>query len=416
MLEVPASTGTAIGLAAALGVGVLIGIERERAKGTGPDRGAAGIRTFALLGLAGALADLVGTVAIAIVGAFVVLAIIASYRRTRLDDPGLTTEVAMLITFLLGVLAMRQAALAAAIGVSTAVMLASKHGLHRLAREHLTQQELQDFLMLVAAAFVVLPLLPDRTIDPWGALNPRRLWILVVAVMGVSSAGYVALRLFGSRLGLALAGLAGGFVSSTATIAAMAGKARTEPALAPAYAAAGLLSNVATNVQLAIVIGALSPSLLGRAAIPLVAAGATATLAAVVLGWGAIAGPTRDIDLSGKRPFQPLHVLGFVAILAGVLLLAAIARSWLGDGSLPWVLALSGLADVHAAAASAAQLVSGQQVGTDVAMIGVAAALAANSLTKCLLAVVNGGRDYAMRLVPGVVLMVVAFVIAALAT
>ena len=171
------------GMAAALGIGLLIGIDRERAKGSGSERAAAGVRTFLLLALGGAIAELVGPLGVAIAGAFVVAAIIASYRRTRSDDPGLTTEVAMLATFLLGVLAMRSAGLAAALGVVVAITLASKSRLHHFSREHLTPQELHDALLLVAAAFVVLPLLPDRPIDPWDAINPRRLWTLLVAVM-----------------------------------------------------------------------------------------------------------------------------------------------------------------------------------------------------------------------------------------
>jgi uncharacterized membrane protein (DUF4010 family) len=344
-----------------------------------------------------------------VAGAFVTLAMFASYRRTQVQDPGLTTEVAMLVTFFLGILAMRATALAAALGVMTAVVLTSKSSLHRFTRQRLSQQELHDGLLLVAAAFVVLPLLPDRTIDPWQAINPRKLWILVVAVMGVSSAGHVALRMFGSRLGLAVAGLAGGFVSSTATIAAMGDKAKASPQLAPAFASAGLISNVGTIVQMAIVLGALSPALLARAAWPLVAAGVVALAAAVLSSWRAFAAPADGADVAGKRPFEPLHVLAFVAILGGIMLLAAIARHWLGEGSLPWVLAASGLADVHAATASAAQMVSSQQIDVDAALVATTAALATNSLMKCLMAALKGGAAYAWRLVPGIALMVVAF-------
>jgi len=415
MFDSPSSLfPTLLGLTTALGLGLLAGVERERAKGSGPGRAAAGVRTFALLGLAGAIAQLIGALGIAIAGGFVALAVIASYLRTRDADPGLTTEVAMVATFLLGVLAMRDAMLAAGIGVVVVLVLASKSRLHRFTRQRLTERELHDGLMLVAAAFVVLPLLPDQAVDPWGAINPRRLWLLVVALMTVSSAGYVALRLFGANLGLALAGLAGGFVSSTATIAAMGSRARTTPELGAAYASAGLASNVATIGQLAIVLGTLAPQLLARAAAPLIASGATAAVVAMVFGWRhwTAAHGQRGVDLAGKRPFEPLHVLTFVGIIALVMLVSAIAKAWLGDRSLPWVLAASGLADVHAAAASAAQLVSAGQIDQPLALVAIAAALAANSLTKCVLAAVNGGRAYALRLVPGICAMVAAFVLA----
>jgi uncharacterized membrane protein (DUF4010 family) len=403
------ATATLIGLATALGAGLLIGVERERTKGSGMGRGAAGVRTFTLLALTGSIAALLGSVATAVAGVFVALAMFASYRRTQVDDPGLTTEVAMLVTYFLGLLAMRSPALAGGLGVVVALILASKAHLHRFTRDSLSQQELHDALIFVAAAFVVLPLLPDRTIDPWHSVNPRRLWILVVAVMGISSAGYVSLRVLGSRLGLAVAGLVGGFVSSIATIAAMGDKAKTTPGLAPAFASAGLLSNVGTVVQLAIVIGALSPTLLVRAIWPLAMAGTVAIATAALSSWRAFSTPNIDVDVGGKRPFEPLHVLAFAALLGSVVFLAAIARHWLGDRSLPWVLAASGLADVHAAAASAAQLASTGQLDQHTALVAIAAALAANSLMKCAMAMIKGGPPYARRVVPGIVLMVLAF-------
>ena len=168
-----------LGLAVAFGVGLLIGVERERAKGSGPGRAAAGVRTFILLGLAGAIAQMIGPVGVAVAGAATALAIYASYRRTQASDPGLTTEFAMLVTLLLGVLAMRSPPLAGGLGALVAITLASKSRLHQFTRERLSQQELDDALLLVASAFVILPLLPNHTIDPWNSINPRKLWILV---------------------------------------------------------------------------------------------------------------------------------------------------------------------------------------------------------------------------------------------
>jgi uncharacterized membrane protein (DUF4010 family) len=143
----------------------------------------------------------------------------------------------------------------------------------------------------------------------------------------------------------------------------------------------------------------------------LAASGVAAASAALVASWRAFSTHADGRNLAGKRPFEPLRVMAFVAILATIVLLAAIARRWLGAGSLPWVLAASGLADVHAAAASAAQLVATEQLDTKLALVALLAALASNSLGKCTMAALKGGRDYAMRLVPGVVLMVAAFAI-----
>ena len=248
------------GLAVALGIGLLVGIERERRKGEG-SAGAAGVRTFALIALAGAIAERLGGVGIAIVGGFTALAALASYRYSRTRDPGLTTEVAMLVVFLLGVLAMREIALAAGLGVAVALLLAAKSRVHRFVNNVLTEQELHDALLLAAAAAIVLPLLPDRALDPWQVLNLRKLWQLAVIIMAINAAGHVALRAFGARTGLLLAGLAGGFASSTATIASMGALARKNPELATACAGAGVVSNVSTVVQLAVIAGMLSPAL-----------------------------------------------------------------------------------------------------------------------------------------------------------
>ena len=402
-----------LGFAGALGIGLLIGVERERAKGEGPARDVAGVRTFALCGLVGAAAMWLGPAAIVSGGLVLGLLVLAGYRHTQAQDPGLTTEIAMLATFLLGMMALRSPVLAGGLGVVVAGLLAAKNSLHRFVKQGLSERELEDLLLLLAAAFIVLPLLPDRAIDPWGALVPRKLWMLVVAVMTVSSIGYVALRTVGPRLGLALAGLAGGFVSSTATIAALGERARAAPAFAGSLASAALVSNVSTIVQLAIVIGTLSPALLLRAAWPLAAAGAVALLTALAANFHAEKAPPDGRELAGSRPLQPRQALIFAAIVAVVFLIAAIARDQLGNASLPWVLALSGFADVHASAASAAQLAGAGLVEPRLALLATCAALATNSAMKCLLAITQGGRAFAWRVVPGVLGMVLAFLVVA---
>lgn len=401
------------GLVVALGIGLLVGLERERAKGGGPLREPAGIRSFILCSLAGAVASSLGGMALLVAGAFLGALVTAAYLSTRDHDPGLTTEIALLTTLLLGALSMRSPATAAALGVIVAVVLASRQRLHRFSKHVLTRQELHDLLLLAAAAFVVLPLLPDRSIDPWGSLNPRRLWILAVAVMAIGSAGYIALRLFGAKLGLSIAGLAGGFVSSTATIAVMADRARATPELAPAAAGAALMSNVATVVQLAVVIGALSPAMLHWATPALAAAGIVVAAAAWV---SAASSPSTAAPVRkpiSKRPFEPLAALRFVFLLAAIMLGAAIAQAYLGAASLPWVLTASGLADVHAAAASAAQSMTRLPGDAALAQAGLIGAFVANSTVKCLIAAIKGGRRFALRLIPGIVAMTTAFALAA---
>ncbi|MDQ0009115.1 uncharacterized membrane protein (DUF4010 family) [Luteibacter jiangsuensis] len=404
--------GAAIyGMGAALIVGLLVGLERERAKGDGPEREPAGIRTFALLGLCGAVATLLGAVVTAVAGLAIGTMMLASYRRTRDRDPGLTTEIAMLATFLLGALAMSSPPLACGVGAAVAIILASKRRLHHISRHLISGQDLHDLLLLAGATFIVLPLLPDRTLDPWHALNPYRLWLLVIAVMAVSAVGYVMLRALGSRSAVAFAGLAGGFVSSTATIVAMGDRARATPEVVAAASSGGVASNVATFAQLAVVVGMLSPPLLAHLALPLAVAGGVAIGMALLLGFHSSASPSDTAAFAGKRPFEPRSAIRFMLMFAGIILLAAIIRDYLGSTSIPWVLAMSGIADVHAAAASAAQMVSSGKATIETGEQGVLAALVANTLLKCVLAVFRGGREYALRLVPCVLAATAVFAI-----
>ncbi len=135
-----------------------------------------------------------------------------AYWRARDQDPGLTTEAALVATVLLGGLAIHEPALAAGLGVIVAGLLTARTAIHRFVRSALTEEEVRDGLIFAGATLVVLPLLPDKALGPYGALNPRTIWIVVVLVMGVSALGYIAVRLVGARFGLPLAGLASGFV------------------------------------------------------------------------------------------------------------------------------------------------------------------------------------------------------------
>jgi uncharacterized membrane protein (DUF4010 family) len=401
------------GFSVALGIGLLIGIERERSKGDGPDRAAAGVRTFLLIALVGALASTAaqrfGGLVFAVGGGFVALAALAAYRRSRADDPGLTTEVAMLVTFLLGALAMTALPLAAGLGVVVAVVLASKSALHRFVRDTLTEQEVHDGLLLAAAAAVVLPLLPDRAIDPFGAFNPHTLWTLVVLVMAINAGGYIALRLLGPGAGLALAGFIGGFISSTATIAAVGDRARAAPHLLGQCVAAALFSNIATILMLGAVIGALSPPMLQRLVLPLTLAGIAALIAAAIARWRLAPGTVADRPVAGGRPFEPRQALSFAAIVSAILLLSALVHRWLGDAGVGLAAGVSGLADVHAAAASVAQLAAAGAIAPEHGGWPVLIALATNSASKLLMAWLRGGRGFALRLLPGVMLIVAAF-------
>src|SRR5262245_20108788 len=272
----------AVRLAISLGIGLLIGAERERRKGGGAHRAAAGIRTFALASLAGGLSLAFGGELVLLVTALVIGALTTvAYGRSSVRDPGLTTEIALVTTVLLGALAVKEPALASGLGVGVVVLLASRSILHKFVKRVLTEQELHDALVFAAAALVILPLTPDRAVGPYAVLNPRTIWKLAVLFMAISGAGYIALRALGPKAGLPISGFASGFVSSSATVGAMGARAKDQPALRPAAVAAAVLSTVATVVQMAVLLAATSPPVLKALRWPLVLAGLAAVAYAI---------------------------------------------------------------------------------------------------------------------------------------
>jgi uncharacterized membrane protein (DUF4010 family) len=393
----------------ALAIGLLVGIDRERKKGEGPDRAAAGVRTFAIAALLGAVCALTSLpllIAVAAIGLMSLTAI--AYARSKQTDPGLTTEVALLATFALGVLTATHRQLAAVLGVLLALVLVSRSSLHAFARKQLSDRELQDAVMLAAAAVVVLPLLPDHAIDPWGAINLQFIWRLTVIVMAINGLGYVALRMIGVRWGLPLAGLLGGFVSSSAVIAAMGQRARAEPSLRQPAVAAAASSSVATVALLAAVVATANPSALATLWLALAAMAAVAVAAGVVYGLHA-SRVTPSPPPSLGRAFQPRAALLFALLLTVMLFTIALLQRVFGASGALAAAAIGGFLDTHSSAASVAGL-GGQGLLEERAVsIGVGLAISANTVTKLVVAAVAGGRAYFFRLAPSLLAMLVAF-------
>lgn len=399
-------------LLAALGGGLLVGIERERSKGSEPERESAGVRTFALAALVGAISAMLGTGVLVLSAIAIAALVLVSYVRSNGHDPGLTSEVALYLVFLLGALSTQQPQIAAALYVVVAIVLAFKQALHHFTRQVLTEAELGDLLLLAASVLIILPLLPDRAVDPFEVLNPRKLWLLVVLVMTINAAGYIALRLLGARRGLLLAGFLGGFVSSAATIGSMGQRARAVPQARDAAVAAGLMSNVATIIQLVVILAALSVEMLREVAPALATAGLATAVVALLSYLRVRSGnrPRVDQDTTAERPFDLGHALVFAAIIAVALLLSAALRAWLGTSGVIIAAAAAGLADVHAAAVSLGQLNAATALPVGEAGIALAAAFATNSLVKCVAAFATGGMAYARPMIAGIVVINLALV------
>lgn len=398
------------GLVTALGLGLLIGIERERHKIESNHHLAAGARTFTLISLVGALTAIVGTPTVVAGALFVGLAALVSYRSSQATDPGLTTEIAMFATFLLGVLSMSNALLAASLSAGVALILAAKTRLHGFIRQTLSEQELHDGLLLLGMVLIVLPLLPDRALDPWGVFNLQKLGRLMVLVMTINALGYIGQRALGSRLGLPISGFAGGFISATATIAAMGTHSRTHSNERAGALAAALLANIATILQIAIVLGLLAPALLNALKYALLLSGFTAAIIGSLAGWHAWR--KQDDDLFNRnrgRAFDLRSALIFVCVIVIILLASALLSNRFGQEGAILAAGLAGFADAHAPTASMAQISNAGNIDRYHAMLAIGLALATNSVSKVIVAFLNGGRSFGIWILGGMLVIVSAF-------
>lgn len=401
--------------ATALGLGV--GLERDWTN-RHAEQQAAGARTFAVLALAGALAAEFGNAAVAGSAIAVGVLLTVGYLRTAHEDRGVTTESAALATFLLGALVHHDAQLAVGLAVVLATLLAAKGPIHRFAREIVSKVEVEDALRFFVVAFVVLPLVPDRQVGPYGVLNPFKIWLLVVTLTGIGWVGYIAVRALGARRGLPVTGFAGGFVSATATTASLGRMARNNPSIATPALAGALLASAATLVQLSLVLAVANRSLLGKL-VPAIAAGvAVIAIEAGALYWHARrADEQTDADenaLGKSRPFTLTPALALAAVLTAVTLLARWASGQAGSGGAIAASALAGFADAHAPVLAVATLAAGGTLSQHTALLAAGCALATNTVSKCVLAFATGGKGFGLRFTTAVVLPA-ATVLAALA-
>jgi uncharacterized membrane protein (DUF4010 family) len=271
----------------------------------------------------------------------------------------------------------------------------------------LTEVELRDALILAAATLIVWPLLPDRYLGPFSAINPSKIWTIVILLMAIGAGGHVAVRALGARFGLPVSGFASGFASSAATIGAMGARAVANPDIVGPAAAGAVLSNVATAIQLAVLLAVISPATLAALWIPLLCAGLTAS---VYAGFFTLKGVARDAPAIVREDaaFSVKTTLVLAAILSVVLIAAAALRAWLGQSGVLIAAAVAGLADVHAAAIAAGSQVTNGNLSADQAVWAILLGFTSNSITKIILAATAGTREFASRVVPGIVFFTLA--------
>lgn len=382
-----------VGLLVAFGAGLLIGVERERRKGEGPDRHSAGLRTFLVASLAGAAGQVLSPVVAAVVLAAVAGLAGLSYWRSRSDDPGLTTELALIATTLIGMLAVSQPELAAALAVVLAGVLALKSRLHQFATNWLSEAELHDGLLLAALALVLLPLLPTEPIAWLGHLSPRRVLMLVLVILLMQAASHLGQRLLGARAGVPMTGLLGGFVSSTATISALGSQVRNgEVPLRLAWCG-GVLSTAATWLQAWLIGGVLAPRHVSEmAGLALVGAAVPALIGLALWRRQAIGEHVQArVDGPVLRLKEALQVSALL-VVGAMLVQWAHARS---DTGLLIGVGIAAIADAHAPVAALWGMRDAGGLAADELLHGTLVAISVNAGTRTVAAWAAGGARYA---------------------
>ena len=407
----PASYPNIQAFAVSLGIGLLIGLERERK----PDA-KAGLRTFALTALLGCLAAMLGEksgngwilVAGLLMIASMMLVALASDPQDD-GDPGTTTVVALMVCYGLGALVWYgQATLAVMLAITTTVLLYFKGQLQLVTRS-LTHKDLISILQFAVLSLVVLPILPNQDYGPYQALNPHQVWRMVVLISGLSLAGYAALRIVGNRHGAALLGFFGGLVSSTATTLVFARNARDDANLTATASLVILIANLVVTLRLGIVAVVLAPTLFAPLA-GVLGIGLALGCVVVLFKWRTLTA-AGDLPLPEvKNPTEIRTALSFGLLYGAILLLSAWLQDIAGSQGLYLVALVSGFTDVDAVTLSTLRLFNQLTLGANPAVVAIGLATLSNLIFKSGLIIAIGGKPLAHRVLPGLAAIGAGFI------
>ncbi len=387
-------------LGIALGLGLLVGMQREWA-----DKAIAGIRTFALIALAGGLCGLIARETESLwtpaAGLLAIAWMFAVGNRMRQPSetapgPGVTTEIAGIVMFLIGALVlMEHVVLGVVAAGAVALLLHSKDSLHQFV-DRLGADDLRAVARLILIGMIILPVLPDEAYGPYDVLNPFRIWLMVVLIVGISMAAYVARRLIGAKAGTLLTGILGGLISSTATTVSSARRAHANTDESAAASVIVMIASTVVFGRVLFEVALVAPGLFGRVAPPL------AIMMGLMLVICIVAFVSMRSRLNAPSDEQPPKDLAaaviFGLLYAAVLLGISAVRDHFGEAALYVVAGLSGLTDMDAITLSSAQLMNAGSLETATGWRLILVGAMANLLFKFVAVALLGGRPMMRRL------------------
>lgn len=378
-------------LGIALGLGLLIGLQRQRT-----DPRLAGFRTFPIVALLGALSGLLASSfgGWIVAGGMVGLAVVMvggnlPLLHARDEAPGITTEVTMLAMFALGAyLMVGSAAVSIAVCGVVAVLLHLKPQMHSLAAR-IGDRDFTAMMQFTLISLVILPILPDEAFGPFDVLNPFRIWLMVVLIVGISLGGYIAYKLLGERAGVWATGLLGGLISSTATTVGLARRSKDDASGVNAFVI--MVASAVVFLRLALLVGTTAPQFFGTVAVPL------SVLFAVLFGFGWLSYRSSNVGRLAMpeqgNPAELKSALLFGVLYAAVLFAVAAAHERFGSRGLYVTAAISGLTDMDAITLSVSRLVSAAELSpASEARLIVVAAMTNLAFKLAAIAILGGRR------------------------
>ena len=386
-------------LGIALGLGMLVGLQREKV-----DSPLAGVRTFPIVTVLGTLCAFISSsfgpwfLAASFLAVALLIVVGSAASAIRTADIGMTTEMALLMMFGVGCyLVIGHTEVAIAIGGGVAVLLQAKQQLQRIIGR-LGDDDVRAIMQFALISLVILPILPNQTYGPFDVLNPREIWLMVVLIVGLSLGGYLVFRFWGQNAGTVLSGILGGLISSTATTFSYARRSAHGDGQARAASIIIMIASTIVAIRVAVEVAVVAPQIIGRVIVPL-AILFVAHVAACVALW--LAGKDEQLEiLPQENPTELKPALIFAALYAGVLLAVAAAKVYIGNQGLYVVAGISGLTDVDALTLSASQLARDGRLTADQAWRMIVVAAVSNLVFKAIVMRVVGSASLFRRILP----------------